>query len=356
VLGLLDVDGTVAEGAPLDAAKRLELYRQMRRIRGLDERLSALQRQGRIGFYGACTGQEAVVVAAGFALERDDWVFPALRESAILLVRGVPLDRYLAQIFGNALDSAKGRQMPSHISAREANVVSWSSAIGTQLPHAAGAAWAAKIRGEPRVTVGFLGDGATSTPDFHSALNFAGVFELPCVFVCQNNHYAISLGAARQSASATLAVKARAYGIPGVRVDGNDVLAVYRAVHEAAETARAGRGPTFIECVTYRLGPHSSSDDPRLYRPDTEVEAWRAKDPIARLGRHLGALGMLDPARDVELGRELEAELDAALARVESAPPPDFASLFDDVYQKPPWHLVEQSRNRSLIARRRGPE
>ena len=356
MLGLLDVDGVAAPEAPLDGAARLALYRHMRRIRAVDERMSALQRQGRVGFYGSCTGQEAVVVAAGVALEPDDWVFPALRESALLLVRGLSLDRYLAQIFGNALDRTKGRQMPSHVSAREANVVSWSSAIGTQLPHAAGAAWAAKIRGQPQVAVGFLGDGATSTPDFHSALNFAGVFELPCVFVCQNNHYAISLGTERQSASRTLAEKALAYGMPGLRVDGNDVLAVYRAVRDAAETARAGGGPTFIECVTYRLGPHSSSDDPRLYRAEAEVEAWRAKDPIARLGRHLFAQGLLDERRDRELGIELTAELDAALARVEPAPAPELGTLFDDVYRSRPWHLEEQYRSCSLIARRSRPE
>jgi pyruvate dehydrogenase E1 component alpha subunit/2-oxoisovalerate dehydrogenase E1 component alpha subunit len=345
LLSLLGTDGVAAPGAPLDGATRRELYRHMRRIRALDERMTLLQRQGRIAFYGSCTGQEAVPVACAFALAPGDWVFPALRESTVLLVRGFSLDRYVAQVFGNSLDLAKGRQMPSHMSAREANVVSWSSAIGTQLPHAAGAAWAAKILRRPEVAVGFLGDGATSTPDFHSALNFAGVFRLPCVFVCQNNHYAISLGAGRQSASPTLAVKAEGYGMPGLRVDGNDVLAVYEAVRKAAETARGGGGPTFIECVTYRIGPHSSSDDPSRYRRPAEVELWRARDPILRLKRHLLSLGLLDEATDAELGAELESELDATLARVEPASPPAVETLFDDVYKRRPWHLEEQYRS-----------
>ena len=229
------------------------------------------------------------------------------------------------------------------------NVVSWSSCIGTQLTHAVGAAWAARLRREACISVGFLGDGATSTPDFHSALNFAGVFRLPCVFVCQNNQYAISLAAERQSASSTLALKAEAYGLPGLRVDGNDVLAVYEVLRVAAEAARGGRGPTFIECFTYRLGPHSSSDDPSLYRTRAEVETWRARDPILRLRRHLVGLGMLDDARDAELTTELTAELDAALARVEAAPPPALGTLFDDVYRERPWHLEEQYR--SAVAR-----
>lgn len=345
MLSLLAEDGEVAARAPLSGEERLALYRSMRQIRLIDERMTQLQRQGKIGFYGSCTGQEAVPVAAGAALAAGDWVFPALRESSILLVRGFPLDRYLAQAFGNSLDVLKGRQMPSHMSGRAANVVSWSSAIGTQLTHAAGAAWAAKLRREPHVSVGFLGDGATSTPDFHSALNFAAVFRLPCLFVCQNNHYAISLHATRQSAAPTLAAKAQAYGVRAVRVDGNDVLAVYQAVRDAAETARAGGGPTFLECVTYRIGPHSSSDDPSRYRPDSEVEAWRARDPILRLRRHLIRLGLLDEERERALEAELRAEIDAALARAEAAPPPALGTLFDDVYAKRPWHLEEQLRN-----------
>jgi pyruvate dehydrogenase E1 component alpha subunit len=325
-------------------ALQLELYRALRRIRLLDERMLALQRQGRIGFYGTCSGQEAVPVALGFALRHSDWLFPALRESSVLLVRGFPLTQYLAQVFGSERDVLKGRQMPSHMSGRSANVVSWSSCIGTQLTHAVGAAWAAKLRHEDSVSVGCMGDGATSSADFHSALNFAQVFRVPCVFVCQNNQWAISTPAARQSNTATFAERALCYGMPTERLDGNDVVALYGAFQRAAQRARDGQGPTFLECVTYRMGPHSTSDDPTLYRSEAEVSAWRARDPILRLTQSLSSRGVLDAERLAALDRELTEELDSALSIVEADPPPPRASLFDDVYANLPTHLEEQRR------------
>ena len=323
---------------------QLQFYRALRRIRTVDERMQSLQRQGRIGFYGTCTGQEAVPVALGFALQHSDWVFPALRESSLLLVRGFPLVSYLAQVFGNDRDVLKGRQMPSHMSGRSANVVSWSSCIGTQLTHAVGAAWAAKMRGERMVSAACLGDGATSSADFHSALNFAQVFRVPCVFVCQNNQWAISTPAARQSNTQTFAERALAYAMPAERLDGNDVCGLFLAFQRAAERARAGLGPTFLECVTYRVGPHSTSDDPTLYRSEAEVSEWRARDPIARLARSLEAQGALDAARRRAVDHELSAELDAALEVAEATAPPPRASLFDDVYSELPGHLLEQRK------------
>ncbi|HYQ41413.1 MAG TPA: thiamine pyrophosphate-dependent enzyme [Polyangiaceae bacterium] len=331
---------------------QLQFYRALRRIRGLDERMQALQRQGRIGFYGTCTGQEAVPVALGFALQHSDWVFPALRESSVLLVRGFPLISYISQVFGNERDLLKGRQMPSHMSGRSANVVSWSSCIGTQLTHAVGAAWAAKMRRESVVSVACLGDGATSSADFHSALNFAQVFRVPCVFVCQNNQWAISTPAARQTNTATFAARALAYAMPAERLDGNDVCELYLAFQRAVERARAGLGPTFLECVTYRMGPHSTSDDPTLYRSEVEVAEWRARDPIARLARALESQGALTDAQRRSLGDELSAELDAALAVAEAAPPPPRASLFDDVYAELPRHLLEQRKELFSPAKR----
>jgi len=323
---------------------QLQFYRALRRIRGLDERMQALQRQGRIGFYGTCTGQEAVPVSLGFALQQSDWVFPALRESSVLLVRGFPLVSYISQVFGNERDVLKGRQMPSHMSGRAANVVSWSSCIGTQLTHAVGAAWAAKMRRENVVSVACLGDGATSSADFHSALNFAQVFRVPCVFVCQNNQWAISTPAARQTNTATFAARALAYAMPAERLDGNDVCELYLAFQRAAERARAGLGPTFLECVTYRVGPHSTSDDPTLYRSEVEVAEWRARDPILRLARSLESQGALSDAQRRTVDEELAAELDAALAIAEAAAPPPRASLFDDVYAELPRHLLEQRK------------
>ena len=317
-------------------------YREMKRLRLLDARMILLQRQGRIGFYGACTGQEATPIAAALAIEPNDWVFQALRESVMMLVRGFPLSTYLAQIYGNSGDILKGRQMPSHMSGRQVNQVSWSSCLGPQLPQAVGAAWAAKLKGDKVVTLGFVGDGATSEPDFHAAMTFAGVYRVPCVIICQNNHWAISVPSSRQTASATFAVKGRAYGIPSIRVDGNDVLALYHAISDAVARARAGRGPTYIEALTYRIGAHSTSDDPTRYRSQDEVELWMQRDPQARLRRHLVHLNLLDDAADSALEEELNAEIAAAVNAIAALPPPDRETLFDDVYKELPWNLQEQ--------------
>ncbi|HEY8429577.1 MAG TPA: thiamine pyrophosphate-dependent enzyme, partial [Sandaracinaceae bacterium] len=260
-LGLLRVirdDGSAdPETDPFLADETLlAMYRALLLIRRIDERMLGKQRQGKVGFYGTITGQEATPIATAFALEDHDWVFPALREAAIMLCRGFPLATWLAQVYGNERDVLKGRQMPSHMSGRSVNQVAWSSCIGPQIPQAVGAAYAARLRGDDVVTVGFLGDGASSQPDFHHAMTFAARWKVPVIVVCQNNHWSISVPTRKQTASATIAVKAKAYGIPGVRVDGNDVLAVYAAVKAAADRARAGGGPTFVECVTYRMGPH----------------------------------------------------------------------------------------------------
>ena len=326
----------------MSAELLLRAYREMKRLRLLDARMILLQRQGRIGFYGACTGQEATPIAAALAIEPGDWVFQALRESVMMLVRGFPLSTYLAQIYGNSGDILKGRQMPSHMSGRQVNQVSWSSCLGPQLPQAVGAAWAAKLKGDKVVTLGFVGDGATSEPDFHAAMTFAGVYRVPCVIICQNNHWAISVPSSRQTASATFAVKGRAYGVPSIRVDGNDVLALYHAISDAVARARAGRGPTYIEALTYRIGAHSTSDDPTRYRSQDEVELWMARDPQARLRRHLVHRGLLDDGADTALEEELNAEIAAAVTAIEALPPPDRETLFDDVYKDLPWNLKEQ--------------
>jgi pyruvate dehydrogenase E1 component alpha subunit len=341
---VLAEDGTVLDVSRALPPKELvlSLYRHMRRVRRLDQRMERLQRQGRIGFHGSCTGQEAAPVAAALAADARDWVFPALRESAVLLVRGFPLTTLLAQSFGNALDNTKGRQMPSHAASREFRVASWSSAIGTQLPHAVGAALAARRTRSLEVVLAFLGDGATSHPDFHAALNFAGVFRAPVVFVCQNNGYAISVSTARQTASATFAIKALSYGVAADRVDGNDAIAVFDTLSNAIHGARCGDGPRFIEAVTYRIGPHSSSDDPSRYRPPEEVEAFRRKDPLLRLSRHLESRRLWSADAEADFEQTVDAEFDRALRTVETAPSPPLESLFDDVYAHAPWHLIEQ--------------
>ncbi|MBI3183538.1 MAG: thiamine pyrophosphate-dependent dehydrogenase E1 component subunit alpha [Myxococcales bacterium] len=336
----------------------LRLYLAMVLVRVLDQRMMTLQRQGRVGFYGACTGQEAACLGSAYALRENDWIFPSLREGGAMLLRGFPLLPYVCQVLGNSGDPTKGRQMPSHQSARSVRQVSWSSCIGTQLPQAVGAAWAARRQGDELVALAYLGDGATSSGDFHAAMNFAGVLRAPVVFLCQNNHWSISLPTSRQTASESIAIKAVAYGFPGAKVDGNDVEAVYAATAEAVARARAGGGPTLIEAETYRIGAHSSSDDPTRYRDPAEVEAWMAKDPIDRLRHRLEGLGLWEAGREAALQAELQAQVAAAIEQAEALPKVAPETLFDDVYAEEPWNLSEQRREltRGLAARRRPSE
>ncbi len=332
----------VEEKKGLSSAQLIEIYRAMLLIRTLDERMMTLQRQGRVGFYGACTGQEAACIGSAFALRPTDWIFPALREGSAMLLRGFPLVPYIAQVFGNSGDITKGRQMPSHQAARAVNHVSWSSCIGTQLPQAVGAAWAAKLKGDDTVVMAYMGDGATSSADFHVAMNFAGVSKAPVVFVCQNNHWSISVPSSRQTASESFAIKAKAYGFPGVKVDGNDVEAVHAAAAEAVERARGHGGPTLIEAETYRIGAHSSSDDPTRYRDSREVDEWKARDPLDRLRRKLLASNQWNERRDQELRDSLLSEVNAAIGEAEKLPPPAPETLFDDLYAVEPWNIAEQ--------------
>ncbi len=338
-----DGEGVAGVEVPkLPAESLKKAFRTMLLVRALDAKLTNLQRQGRIGFYGACTGQEATPIGTAMALRPDDWLFPALREGSAALYRGYRLSHYVAQCIGNSHDIGKGRQMPCHYFDRSVNHVSWSSVIATQLPHAAGAAYAMKVKGTDTVAVGFLGDGATSEQDFHAALNLAAVTKAPCVFVCQNNHFAISVQQDHQSATKTYAEKAVAYGMPGVKVDGNDIVAVHQAVKEAADRARRGEGPTFIEAETYRLVPHSSSDDPSRYRDDAEYQAWLKRDPLEIFRRHLKVRGIWSENWERQLQEELDREVELAIeeAEAEGLPSPD--TMFDDVYEEVPELLLEQ--------------
>jgi len=344
VLQILNPNGKIETDLlpRLPPERLLELYRHMLTVRILDVRMLALQRQGRIGFYGTCKGQEAATVGSGAALEPTDWAFPALREGAVLLMRGYPLEQYVAQLMGCALDPTHGRQMPCHFSSAEHHYVSLSSVIATQIPQATGAAWAAKIKGHKTVVLGYFGDGATSATDFHCALTFGAVHKVPCVFFCQNNQFAISVPFAKQTASAGIAVKAEAYGMPGVAVDGNDVLAVYSATKQAVDRARRGEGPTLIEAITYRLEGHSSSDDPTRYRDEGVARQWAQKDPIARFRHYLELEGLVDDSTDAQIQSEQKAAIDAAIALAEASPPPALDTLFTDVYATMPPHIAEQ--------------
>lgn len=331
-----------------------ELYRHMVKTRLIDERLVALQRQGRIGFHVGSLGEEGAVCAATFGMRDQDWVFPCYRELGSALMRGLPLQRFVDNMFGNARDVVKGRQMPDHYTCREKRWGSISSPVGTQITQAVGFAWAAKSRADDLASLVYFGDGATSSSDFHSGLNFAAVFKVPVVFFCRNNGWAISVPTSRQTASNTIAEKADAYGMPGVRVDGNDVFAVVEVVRRAVERAAAGQGPTLIEAMTYRMGGHSTSDDPNRYRGASELEEWKARDPIHRLRLYLereGAWGEEDQSHWLA---EVEASLKQAVASAEAVPPPSLDSMFEDVYAKPPWHLEEQRE--ALLAGPRAPK
>jgi len=326
----------------------------MRLVRLLDERMIALQRQGRIGFYGSAAGEEGAVIGSAAALQDGDWVFPALRQGGVLLYRGLPLKEFIAQVFGNSLDIHKGHQMPCHFSHRRFNHVAWSSCIATQLPQAVGVAYAAKLKKEKTVAIAYLGDGATSEGDFHVALNFAGVFRVPVVFFCQNNQWAISVPRKRQTASRTIAGKAVAYGIEGVEVDGNDVVACYQVTRDALEKARRGEGATLIEAVTYRMGGHSTSDDPKVYRDQSEVMEWVKRDPVIRFRHLLEREQGWDDRSDNLLTTELQEEILKAIDEVERLPAPPVTSLFEDILHDIPQSLLEQAAALSINVKQKG--
>lgn len=354
LLTIIDKDGKAQKGKdpglPKDELQRL--YRLMVATRLLDERGLAMQRQGRIGFYLQSTGQEASHLGAAYALEDRDWLFPAYRQPGILLLRDISIDKIVSEWLGNSGDTSKGRQMPVHYSFREANFVSISSPIGTQLTHAAGAGMAARIRGDDTVFMTFCGDGGTSSNDFHTGLNFAGVTKAPVVFICENNGWAISVPQCKQTASESMAIKAQAYGMPGVRVDGNDILAVYRVCKEAVDRARRGDGPTLVETVTYRMASHSSSDDAARYRDAVEYEAWKKKDPIARFQLYLKQKKLWDEAFEQEVIETAKAKLAEGVKTAEARATMGPASLFEDVYMNlTPQLKAQQKELADLIAK-----
>jgi pyruvate dehydrogenase E1 component alpha subunit len=330
LLRVLRPDGSTTgdEPAIADAALR-EIYGALVRTRAVDQRASQLQHDRRIGFHIGSVGEEAAIIGSAYALAPEDWVFPCHRELGAGLLRGMTLASYCDGLFGNRSDRQKGRQMPDHYAHRHAHLASVSSPIGTQIIHAVGFAWGAKIKNENIAVLVYFGDGATSSADFHNGLNFAGVFKAPCVLFCRNNGWALSnpgggTPAARQTASETLAVKGGAYGVPAIRCDGNDVLAVIRATQTALARARSGEGATLVEAV--------------IARRDAGAEA----DPLVRVRRLLARRVGWDDAAQAELERAVAAEIDGAVARAEAEPPPPRGTLFEDVFAEMPWHLAEQ--------------
>jgi len=330
-LSILDSDGNLDAALEPDIrpAELKRIYRAMLLGRRLDERMVRLQRQGRIGTFAPIKGQEASQLGSVATLRPGDWMVPSFRETAAMIWRGWPIEKLLMFFAGYVEGGQPGADQ---------NDLPITIPVATQLPHAVGLAYAAQYRGDDVVVMVYFGDGATSEGDFHEALNFAGVWHVPIVFLCQNNQWAISVPLKKQTHSRTIAQKALAYGFPGIQVDGNDVLAVHAASTEAVERAREGDGPTLIECVTYRLGVHTTADDPTKYRSNEEVAEWERKDPLTRFSKYLEKKNLLDDG----LEAAVDAEIAEAVKRFESTPPADLLAIFDHVYAEPPPHLEAQ--------------
>lgn len=341
---VLQDDGTLAaERDPkLSIDEVRQVYRHMVQTRLLDERLTALQRQGRIGFHVGSLGEEGAIIGSSFAMRQQDWIFPCYREFGAALMRGLDFQRFIDNMFGNANDTVRGRQMPDHYTSRQTHWLSISSPVGTQITQGVGLAWAAKLSKDDAASLIYFGDGATSSNDFHAGMNFAGVFHIPALFFCRNNGWAISVPTERQTASESFASKGVAYGVPGVRVDGNDIFAVISVVRGALRRALAGEGPTLIEALTYRMGGHSTSDDPNAYRGSDDLARWAERDPIARVRRYLEARGEWDEQREQDLKRDVDSRFREAVEVAERTQKPALETMFDDVYAEPPWHLQEQ--------------
>jgi 2-oxoisovalerate dehydrogenase E1 component alpha subunit len=350
VLG--DDDRAVGPWDPkLDPDTLRKMLKDMVTVRVFDDRMYRSQRQGKTSFYMKCTGEEAIAVAAAAALDRDDMHFPSYRQQGLLIARGYHLVEMMNQIYSNKGDKLKGRQLPIMYSDKAHGFFTISGNLATQFPQAVGWAMAAAIKGDSRICMGWVGDGATAEGDFHSAMTFAAVYNVPVVLTVVNNQWAISSFSGIAGAErATFAQRAVGYGIAGLRVDGNDALAVYAAVKWAAERARSNLGPTLIEFFTYRAEGHSTSDDPSGYRPVGEAKAWPLGDPVERLKAHLLTIGEWDEERHAAMSAEADAAVRAAqkesekLGILPEQGKDDIGSMFDDVYADVPWHLAEQRK------------
>ena len=345
----------------------LKMLRHMVTVRIFDDRMYRAQRQGKTSFYMKCTGEEAIAVAAQAALDREDMHFPTYRQQGLLIARDYPLADMMCQIYSNKGDKLQGRQLPVMYSDKEYGFFSISGNLETQFPQAVGWAMASAIRGDSRIAMGWTGEGATAEGDFHAALTFATVYNAPVILGIVNNQWAISsFSGIAGGEHATFAQRALGYGVAGMRVDGNDVLAVFAAVRWAADRARSNLGATLIEFFTYRAEGHSTSDDPTGYRPAQEAKAWPLGDPIERLKAHLVTLGEWDEERHLAMVEELTAEVRNAQREAErkgtlhSASidfPQDVRTMFNDVFEEMPWHLKEQQQAMvdELEAKRRWP-
>jgi pyruvate dehydrogenase E1 component subunit alpha len=326
-------DADVPEG--LSEKNLIELFRWLVLLRTFDLRAVALQRQGRIGTYALYWGEEGTQAGALYACEDSDWVFPSYRQNAIGILRGVPAATVLS--WWRGYGGVHGFYNP-----REHRVAPICVPIATHLPHAVGLAWGAKIRRDSVVSLSWFGDGATSEGDFHEAMNFASVLRVPTVFFCVNNQWAISTPLHKQMATKTIAEKAAAYAMPGVRVDGFDPVACWKVTKDALDRARSGEGPTFIEALCYRVMAHGTADDPRLYRDESEAERWKALEPVQRMSAFLNRLGILDDTEEEEIRQEARGTMAQAVSEMESIAQPDQSILFEHIYTSTrPWTFSE---------------
>ena len=335
MLQILTPEGELVGEAPIDLAMTRKLYRAMVASRMYDRKATSIQKQGRLATYAPFEGQEAAQVGSAAVLRPDDWMVATYRDAAAMWMQGYPWELLLAGRTGHE----RGGSPPDHV-----NVLPPSITVGAHMVHAVGLAWAERLRGSDRIALTYFGDGATSEGDFHEAMNFAGVFRTGTVFFCQNNHYAISMDVGGQTATETIAQKAGAYGMPGIRVDGNDLLAVYWATKTAVDRARSGNGATLVEAVTYRLGPHTTSDDPTRYRLDEEVEVRRLRDPLERVRRYLELNGEWDEEWQKHIENEEGAVVERAVVLAESLTAPDADELFDSMFEEPTSDLDRQRR------------
>lgn len=336
MFSIIDKDGKVineGQAPKINEEKLIDMYKTMLLTRCADNKALQLQRQGRMLTYAPNTGQEAAQVGSGAVLEERDWMVPAFRDLGAWLTKGVTLEQVYLYWFGNEL----GSKFLENV-----KVLPIAVPIATQFNHAVGIAMASNIKGEKEVTLTYIGDGGTSEGDFHEALNFAGVFNAPVVFIVQNNQYAISVSRNIQTMSRTIAQKAIAYGIPGIQVDGNDILAMYAATKEAVDRARNGGGATLIEALTYRLGAHTTSDDPTRYREDREVEEWKEKDPIKRFKNYLIDRELWSEEKDTAQIEEYENYALEVFKKVEATGDTPVEDIFKYQYAEMPKHLVEQ--------------
>ncbi|GAA6151135.1 thiamine pyrophosphate-dependent dehydrogenase E1 component subunit alpha [Pseudoteredinibacter isoporae] len=344
-LSILNADGSIQAGAEvpeLDQETAIKIYRNMVYIRVLDERMISAQRQGRLSFYLTCSGEEAAVTGTAAAFTMNDMIMGQYREQAALRLRGFSTEQFMNQLLSNKDDLGKGRQMPVHYGSNELNYMTISSPLGTQIPQAAGYAYAQKLQGNDACTLCYFGEGAASEGDFHAGMNMAAVLNCPVVFVCRNNGYAISTPADEQFKGDGIAARGVGYGIKTIRVDGNDILAVYSASLVARRIAIENNEPVLIETMSYRLGAHSTSDDPSGYRSKDEEDKWREKDPIERMQNWLQSKGWWDEDEEKTILESYRKEVLDTLKRVEKKDMPGLDELISDVYDTPPVHLQKQ--------------